>query len=287
MDRRAGGFVVLLLAVFAVLVGPQVLRPGIHGQATAAPLPAPPEIGACMTLAPRSSARVDCSEPHDGEVFMTWTADDPERPAGRHSPACADGLAAYLGTDRPTTVHGWVPTVFNASTRLVRAPRVDRLGDRAWAACLIRPANQARYAGTVVGPDLDQRDRPGAFGDCWSGSLFFEVPCTEPHTTEALGTAAGQLGRDEAVDLRPNGVPPQLDAILRQNCLLLAGEMIGAADPTFGGLLTVDVIRSGLIAPVGDTSESVGWSVDCVVRAAGLDLVDSVVGLGGGALPVG
>ena len=277
----------LLLAVFAAIVVPQVLRPGVDGAPAAAPLPAPPEVGTCMTLAPRSSARVDCDEPHDGEVFVTWTADDPQRPTGRHSLACVDELAAYLGPDRPTTVHGWQPTVFNASTRLIRAPRADRLGDRAWAACLIRPANQARYEGTVIATGADAPTRPGVFGDCWSGSLFFELPCTEPHTTEALGTAAGQLIRDEAVDLLPNGVPPTLDATLRQNCVLLAVATIGTPDPTFGGQLSVDVVRSGLITPVAEAPDVVGWSVDCVVRAEGVELVDSVVGLGDGALPVG
>lgn len=278
--------VVLLIAVVVALVVPQVLRPGVDGQAGAAPLPAPPELGSCVVLAPRSSTPIDCREPHDGEVFVTWTADDPSRPVGRHSLACTDELAAHLGSG-PTTVNGWQPTVFNLSTRLIRAPRGDRVGDRAWAACLLRPANQSRYTGTVFGLPANATDRPGVFGDCSSGSLYFRLPCTHPHTIERLGTTSGLLPTADAVDLSAIGVPPALDAALHQNCQALAVDLIGRTDPTFGGRLAVDVVSSSLVPAISPSPTTVAWSVDCIVTSGDVRLDDSVVGLGANALPVG
>lgn len=285
MDRRLSGMVVLLLAVCAVIVGPQILRPGTAGQASAAPLPAPPAVGTCVNLQQRGHTLVDCTEPHDGEVFTTWTADDPQRPVGRHSLACTDELADHFGAE-PTRLHGWDLTIVNVSTRLIRAPRADRLGDRGWAACLIRPYDRSRYTGTVTGLTPDAVQRPGVFGACSSGPLHFQLPCTNPHTIERLGTTAGLLTKAAAVELAENGLPPALDARLRAGCHDVVRDVTGNTDPTYGSRLTVDVVRSSLVPAISPSREAVAYSVDCVVTSGEAALTDSVVGLGDAALPI-
>ncbi len=285
MDRRRSGVIVLLCAVVALLVVPRVLRPGIDGTAAAAPLPAPPPIGTCVVLAPRSATPVDCGQPHDGELFVTWTADDPARPRDRHSPACIDALAAYPGAAAPTRLHGWEPTVFTLSTRLIRAPRDQRVGDRAWAGCLLRPGDQSRYDGTVLGLPAGATDRPGAFGACASGSIYFRLPCTQPHTIERLGTMSGSLPRDEAAPVVADGLPLILADTLRESCRALAVDLLDTADPTHGGQLDVAVVRSSMVPALTQDPDLVAWSVDCIVDSGELLLTDSVVGRGDTALP--
>ncbi len=275
----------LLLAVFAAVLVPQALRPGMDGRAVAAPLPAPPAVGTCMVLGPRIATPVDCARPHDGEVFTTWDADDPRRPVNRHSLACTDELAASRGD--PPQLHGWQLTVFNVSTRLIRAPRDQRLGDGAWAACVLRPADRSRYEGTAVGLPADAVERPGAFGDCASGSLYFRLPCTDRHTVERLGTASGTLPRASAASLGDNGLPADLDAALTASCHDLAGDLTRSGDPTRGGRLTPAVVRSSMVPAISPSPDLVAWSVDCVVDSGELELTDSVVGLGDRALPTG
>lgn len=275
----------LLLAVVAAVVVPQVLRPGMDGRASAAPLPAPPAIGTCVILGPRSATPIDCDRPHDGEVFTTWDADDPERPVSRHSLACTDELADLRG-DAPW-MYGWQPTVFDVGTRLIRAPRDQRLGDRAWAACIIRPDDRSRYEGTAVGLPADAIDRPGAFGECAAGSLYFRLPCTDGHTVERLGTASGTLPRAEGTDLRDNGLPADLDEALSTSCHTLAADLTRTDDPTRGGRLTLAVVRSSMVPAISPSPDLVAWSVDCVVDSGELELTDSVVGLGDSALPTG
>lgn len=285
MDRRLSGMVVLLLAVCAAVVVPQILRPGLAGHASAAPLPAPPAIGTCVTLGQRSYTRVDCSEPHDGEVFVTWTADDPDRPVGRHSLSCTDESDHRFGAGS-TRLHGWVLTIVNVSTRLIRAPRPERVGERGWAACVIRAADQSRFVGSVTGLTAVQVQRPGVFGSCLSGSLYLHLPCTDPHTIERLGTTTGLYPVDEAVDLTANGLPATLDTALRVTCNDLARDVTGSADPTYGARLTVDVVASSMVPTISPTRGIVAYSVDCVVTSGDVALNDSVVGLGDGALPI-
>lgn len=286
MDRRLSGMVVLLLAVCAAVLVPQVLRPGMAGQASAAPLPPPPPIGTCVTLNQRSHTRVDCANPHDGEVFVTWTADDPARPVGRHSLACTDELADVMGTE-PARLHGWDLTVVDVATRLIRAPRADRAGDRGWAACLIRPADQTCYTGAVGGLSADSLRRPGAFGSCASGTLYFPLPCTDPHTVERLGTITGSRPVADATDLGSDGLPADLDASLRASCADLARDVTGATDPTFGGRLAVEVVPSGVVAATSPEPAAIAYSADCVVTSGEVALTDSVVALGDRPLPVG
>lgn len=284
MERRPAGIGVLLFAVFAALVVPQLLKPGVVGRPSAAPLPEPPAIGACVVLSQRSARVVDCAESHDGEVFARWLADDPDRPRDRHSPVC-NGITAEVSGDVPPTLDDWQLTVLAADTSLIRAPRSQRAGDRGWSACVLRPANHARYVGSLA--EQGSRHRPAAFGYCFGASVA--VGCGEPHLTELLATTSGWVPSQLDEPLQAMTLPSAVQQRLEEECLGVARQLTGNPDPTYGAQLAVQVVGRATDTDYGaDTGGRFRFAATCELAATGGQLLtDSVVGLGVAPLPLG
>lgn len=282
MRRRASGILLLLLAVVAALVMPQLLRPGTVGRPAAAPLPAPPAIGTCVDLVGSSHVVLACNQPHDAEVFAAWSADDPERPRGRANPRCDQELTRLLSPRLPS-YSGWYLTVVNASAQLIRAPADQRVGRRGWSACLLRPAGLHRYSGVLAG-DVDQR--PGEFGECLRADAVIVVNCTDQHATERLAVAVGYSDFGTSEPLQAGELPADLILTLQRQCVQIARDLTRNTDPTFGGRVAVQVVGAGVTRMGEHDGNYRQYGASCVIRSA-QPLVDSVVGIGDAALPLG
>ncbi len=315
--RRVAGLFVLLLAAVATVVVPSALDPGTVGRPQAVALPLPPAIGSCVVLGtpsrvdrklPSSVRLVSCDEPHSGEIAMTWPAGHipSAKPAAAArgmtfhltrslTAAAADArcdgwISDYVGWTRYVEAHDadlWIPNPPLVVGRLLTAPAGYGLPDRHWTACVVQTPAQL-YVGTVRGAaDEYERGRPDAVSVCLSAShakvAFPE--CTQGHTAELLARAS--LTQDMMVN-RSVEVTLSGDQIY-ELCFALAVVMTGAADPTYGGRLSI-VTESvwQLSARANQLAVPAGWLVpDCVVTLNGSgELVGSVVGLGDRPLPV-
>ena len=285
MQRRAAGLVVLLLALAAMLALPQLFRPGLAGQASAAPMPEPPPLGACVDFEEQTPHVVDCATLHDGEVSARWLADDPDRPRRRDTTACDDALDGYLGRSSLIQVEGWDLAAPNIHTRPIWAPRAERVERRGWSACVLRPANLTGYSGTL-GSLTGSGRWPGAFGQCGTVNRGAAVPCTAPHSLELLGTTSGIMPVGPGTELTSSGVPVNFAGALEERCFRLAQQLTSATDPTYAQQLTVEMTVVGSPAMGGSLSGYRSFSAGCKLTSRQL-LVDSVLGLGDAPLPIG
>lgn len=304
-DRRALGLVALVIAFVLLLGAPALLGHGTAGTANPAPLPLAPPVGSCVVFAGADRhdlTVVPCAANHVGEITMAWeagttaaaragfvglpedfwTAGDRSNP---HSTLCHGWNQGYVGrptaTARATTAFAATPPAFGSL--LVTAPAAQRTPTRYWSACVVEPSVLGtRYVGRVQGTAADG-SWPAAFARClaqpaFSATQLIYTPCSNPHRAEPMGRIRG-------------GLATGLAAVLHDDCVQLIRDRTGAADPAFGGRLTIDVhnalLRTLTLEQTAALPADLSSDADCVVELAGPGaLVGSLVGIGSGALPV-
>ncbi len=155
----------------------------------------------------------------------------------------------------------WQPD-FSVRGQLIGANVLQRAAGRDWSACIVRPDNLGIYLGSVHDA-LDTGTSPSAYGDCSPDtnlSILSVVSCSDPHTTERLGTALVPAGSISA-------------AALSASCRAFAGRMLRTNDPTRGGVLDVVVGTDDLT------------TCAVVLKGSG-QLVGSLIGIGDRPLPL-
>lgn len=307
-SRGLAGIIALGMAMLLLLVVPAVLSSGVPGAASPQPLPAPPEVGSCVLIAWPSAAVasrseplqvVPCTQPHDGEVTMSWpsfvapvasgTAGPNQQPFVVTSGAsrltyfqCEGWNADYLGTAAPL-MELWQPSRPVTASALLYDTADGHYDRMHWSACVITPAISAdRYVGSIrAAGSHPAADRPDAYMYClgrgtYGATELTYVNCAAAHRVEPIG-----LDTDSQTSL------PAEQALTE--CRALVAGVTGAPDPTFGGQLTIKVQPVGLRAMTeADAYASDDrHAQDCVVELAGQgSLTGSVVGIGDAALPV-
>ncbi|WP_111767738.1 hypothetical protein [Nakamurella deserti] len=282
MNRRAAGAAALLLAFVLVLAVRAVGHPGLPGSATAAPLPGPPPVGACLLLTDGRPAVVDCVAPHDLEVTAGVSADATPPTLSQ----CDARTAGYLP---PVVVDDWLLPL-EVRTTVVPAPPGQRSADRGWQVCAVRPDTGERFAGSVRGMTLETF-RGDVVGRCSDDPTGPAVPCGDPHAAELLGTTDRSYpdvdlgGVYLGVALNAGSVPDAVGADLDARCTALAGRLTDSDDPTYDGQLDLRV-QVLTVVPT-DVPGTIRVYASCVAAGPpGRALTASVVGLGPGPLPL-
>ncbi len=310
-SRRWSGILLLAIAAFAVFVIPRVLSPGIAGSPSGLPFPDPPPVGACVLVDPDAVVQVPCSQEHDGEVAKSWPAGELPAPTfvlnRNYSMLATDDDGALLTSDALCSGWGsqyvgtlkkfgpalWSPAEPSYFTVTVGAPPGSGTESHHWVACVVFPGEQSKYLGSVHDSGgATGNTRPDVFGWCFpttSGATpAVYVSCAEPHRLEQLATFIPTQQMFYANTITVETTMTEIDSRCRQ----LATQMIGAADPTFGGQLEIVAAAVSDLQDVGEGMESVVRSglliPDCVVRYLGAgQLTGTVVGLGEHPLPLG
>ncbi len=296
MDRRRSGSAILVIALFAAIVGSARTKQ-ISGTPMSAPVPAPPTVGDCL-LQP-APATVDelhapsgpptdlgpCSGPRYGEVMAVLTDPDPavrDHPAGLErvgTDLCAGTFQEFLGA-RNRRADGWQTGLMIGAT-VVEPSALQRAAGQNWLACLVQPFGAAaiRYTGSLRRV-LTTEQYPPELARCLrslpqDSTFRAVVPCTAPHPAEILGW--------RLVD------PGTTAAAIRASCRSYAARLTGMADPTAGGRLIV-VAQIDMAMPAAAESNgrhrAVG-SVCAITATGGRQLTGPLLGLGDRPVPVG
>ncbi len=306
MGRRLIGVALLVLAVMAASVLPAAGGKRIAGEAVAAQIAPPPQVGDCLAsrngLASTSAevgfgissdyATVDCGTPHLGEVIGVGPRSS--YPLDSRGPVtvpdlgeCIEIANGYLGVahslepgDRSPLLGPWRP----ASTGRLDFLGPDALQQRAgqdWLACVL-VSRQGRVSGSVAGMYAGPA-RVNSLATCRPDvnvRLDLVVPCREPHAMEVFGWRVA----DET-----SGGQRTLDA----SCRLLVERLTAMPDPTAGGALEVRTVilhldHNGVLqdgyppVPGNGTGRAI-----CTVAAAPPRMLDgSLTGLGDGPVPL-
>ncbi|MGI8418644.1 MAG: septum formation family protein [Nakamurella sp.] len=240
--RRYYGYALLTAAVLAALCVPSLVGRNTNGAPIAAPPDPPPKVGQCRAPIERpedlgrliGAQLVDCGNPHSAEVVAVGQLDlDASYPLTAAAPSltdpgkqCAADALAYIGV---------VDAVPGESSALHVAPqfrtevtvpiRAQWDAGQHWYSCQILPASEdlpVSYSGMVSGAATGPL--PAAFGRCAQSIDGDPTPCAEPHSAEQISLS------------QPKPADNQTDIL---DCRQLAETIIGAADPTFGGALSL------------------------------------------------
>jgi hypothetical protein len=301
---RWAGAVLLAAALIALLIVPGLLNPGIGGQASPLAAPEPPAVGTCLLVAPRSQAQVDCGERHNFEIIQTWVAGTgpaQNKPAGVFDipfggrrlfnfgvDECAPFIESYLGA-APTAATGlWAQVPPQVTAQLVLAPAAESLGALRWSACALSSTRQQVYIGTLHDAMTSTpATLPSQFQTCVLLSFSSQTSsCDGRHRIELLGQFQPTAEMIAAGTALTGYTAEQIQA----SCMAFAAAVIGAPDPTYGGLLRV---TAGPVFGPDELTTDDGISrleyPDCYVEVAGRAgvLSSTVVGLAGGQLPLG
>ena len=277
-------------ALLAGVIGALVIGQGLHGwrmTGTAAPLalPAPPSSGSC--LAPRTSDEqlvdpgrqpdvVPCTGPHSAEVFFVGTVPGRAYPLTGVLPpsrqpvleaavrTCHDEARRYLGEFDVAARWRVPPQLY---IKVVVPTPLWRSGQH-WFGCqaaATRGPETISFTGTMRGA-YSAHAPPALLGTCGASVGDDRVACTAAHQAEELSVAP-----------TPNRLQALkgTDAATMPPCPAIAAALIGTADPTFGGRLTV----SDHVAPL----ERSCW----IVTTNGTRLVGSMIGHGDSPLVPG
>jgi Septum formation len=315
MDRRLVGALLVVAVLSAAIVLPLVSGRRVAGTALPIDLPDPPRVGDCLLNPLPASDNQDltdgttvdlagypagrqnavtavaafgpCDGPVSGEVVQVVNAGgDPlarRVAAAASDEGCRSATAEYTGLLAvirqftnplgPAAAVRWDPTV-NVRHVWVQPEAVQRAAGRTWLACAVTPARPVRYLGLVSGA-FTGHSLPDQFGVCWlqtdvSAAATF-VDCSEPHRSElvSIGSVSG----------RSNVAARDVST----SCERLASRIVGRADPTAGGALTVGVDPEELrdYLATGRTVD-----VTCFLTAGGdRRLVGTLVGLGDRPVP--
>ncbi|GAA2015166.1 septum formation family protein [Nakamurella flavida] len=293
MDRRAQGLLLLVLAVLAALVVPNLGARSVPGLPRAAAIPGPPNTGDCLldplqsSFEPSTGRRIwtgtpryaPCAGDRVGEVVLV-EPDVDRRPrtrslAYRPSDTCTAAAAAFIGlppdlAGRDRVFGTWFPAVSAPTVRL--APDVVQwAGGQRWAACVVLTPGTA---GSTVYPTslrgtFEAGLLPQAFGTCWDTTdpvYSTTIDCGTAHAAEGFGFADDLTGTtQEALDT---------------SCRRLVDVLTAMPDATAGGTLSVGA------AVVPDEGEGGNGFALCRVAApADRTLTGTLLGLGTGEIP--
>ena len=274
MERRLAGIILLAVALTLGVGVPRLLTPAPVARASAVALPTPPPPGTCLRW---DAAVVPCSQPHAAEVTATWDAAAAGRPRDVDDPRCGAAAFQYVALHLVGSAQVWRPA-FGARSWVVHAPAAARVGDLGWAVCVVGPARAALSTGSVRDQGRVPRGRPAAFGVCVTGDGI-TVACDRPHRLEYL---------TDAVGFAKSLVDGREATRWRTGCADLAAELLATADPTAGGALTVEFLTVPADPRTGfDPPSSLVFAVCAASVTGDRDLVGSLYGLGGAALPLG
>jgi hypothetical protein len=292
--RRWLGLVVLLVAAAAAITVPRLVDSTVSGSASVESVPGPPSVGDCVIvpvnqIAPTSyqladgsevtlpSARFgDCSQLIFGEVVSVPIARGATGLDAhvRAVDGCAASSEAFLGltgarskfpVGRTQSV-AWEPAL-DSRSYAVGPSDWERVGGASWLACVIGPSEASGYRGTTRDVFGKQAKLPWTLRTCSVDLLPDQAlsSCVEPHRSQLLGWAF----------FNPSTAA---DSDVDSGCRLFAAAMLDAEDPTAAGALVVS----------GTRMQPGGAFVICSVAVAGdAPLVDSVLGVGSGPLPLG
>jgi len=158
---------------------------------------------------------------------------------------------------------------------------VMQAAGRSWAACVATPGVSGFYRGRVANSYRGGR-LPDLYGTCWDRS------------TPSAGMDAVDCGESHAAELISVGDVPDraatTSAAINADCLRLAADVMGRADPTAGGGLQVKVapdLPDAPAAPSSPVAEPRGLNVVCFVTAGERSLTGSLVGIGENPIPYG
>ncbi len=275
VERRLGGLVTLLVAFVVIIAVPRLLAPGLAARPAALPIPEPPPIGACLRFDP-TVQQVPCTDVHDAEVTARWAVDAPGRPVGSGAARCRQVAFQYVALRLVGSTQVWRPA-FRARSQLLVAPPEQRVGPKAWATCVVAPGGTRSSTGSVRHQGDAPDRRPAEFGECASDDGVL-LRCDAPHRVEYL---------TDAVAFARSLIAGSSAARWRTDCNDVATRLLGRADPTVGGRLSVEFRTLASDPRIGvDPPESLVFAV-CAVRATDdRDLTDSVFGLGDSDLPL-
>ncbi len=288
-----------------------VARVGLIGVPAVSPAPTPPTIGDCVLRTAGAVRVVPCTELHTAEVTAAFPAQPPpsstSRPGAARSPSryqlCQQAASSYVGDAAIPGSVGWQLPTLPTIVQLGSGPAPMVIPGWSWLVCLISPttplAQLTGYTGRIT--DRDTGATPAALRSCYSlvslgqatsvqdgvSSTFSSgVSCLSDHAGEIMATRTLKLAAPVATtaDGRSPVDTLDTDASRLAQCLVLAQQRTGLADPTFGGRLSV-VIR----LVVGGTSyggtasvtlTSVSYAATCAVQApTGHQLYQSLVGV--------
>lgn len=304
--RRRLGALLLVAGLLAILLISGSVRPGIAGSALAAPLPAPPPVGSCLLLEARALTSTSCTAPHNAEVTRAWAATDPlpggTRPLadftssarGEESELCHDQADRYLQYSSTDDTGNWVTVKPEMIARLIAAPPAQRTGTQAWRACVVASPGFQLYTGTVHGGYSSDLAWSSIFGLCVPNRAQPDLigACDARHPIEVLGVLNKAAVIDDSGMVRDTIA----QSVLQDSCKVLAVNLTGSPDPTFGGQLLVTA------APLVPSFAFDGLSEDeqgelvpvvvpasmCFVEVAGDEMLTStIIGLRDNPVPIG
>lgn len=276
-NRRYYGYALLAVALLTALCVPNLVGRFIIGVAVAAPPDPPPAVGQCRAPIERpvdlgrltGAPLIGCARQHSAEIVYVGQLDTsagyPITADARSliSPAkdCAvraDSFVGTAGTPKPNTVLHVAPQFRTEVTVPIRA-QWD--AGQHWYSCQVLPAGEdlpVSYSGTVRGAATGPL--PAAFGRCAQTINGDPTPCSEPHSAEQISVS--------------QPIPPEHPQ-LTLDCEGIAAAIIGAPDPSFGGLLSQYSWR---------TNDSTAcWATS----TTSLQMVGTLIGWGDKPLPTG
>lgn len=305
-----------MAVIIGALLGGLVLSVGVRvgtpGTAVRAPLPSLPAVGACIRLYAPVQRQVSCTDPHDGEVTASWRSG--VGAAQDRGSQCGAATAAYLGPAPDPT--GWHPPPIRQFIRVIAGPDHRVLPNWSWQACLAVPelpggpgsGFTGRLAGSASTPgpaelrSCFQIPEPG--GDPTAPASgprpasTRAVPCRSAHDGEVLAVRRVRVAGAPTISFDTDQL--DTDPGRGAECTRQAAAATGAADPSFGGRLRVQVrvsiagTRSGPARVAGQESGGARYQVviftdysqTCSLEAVTGRLVDTLVGVGDDPLPL-
>lgn len=314
MDRRWGGLLVIFLVVIAAVVVPSAGGRQIPGVAQPAPVPGPPKIGDCLTVAETDGwlqgphptydpqRLAPCDAARFGEVAAVITDHRSHVPAVPRiqTPAdgsvvtddpnqgpCFDASARYLGL-RPAADHASViASYWSSLSMLSTAPSgptaLQQRAGQNWVACIVfvhdQDGRSLPYPDSLA-DTFALGTEPAALAVCLDSANLGSAQstsCDQPHAVEAFGATA---------TARP-GLSQEL---LDRSCLALVGQMTGMNDPTAHGQLTVEAatIHGETGTPsvgLGKPDDESGYAACLVVSPEKHQLRHTLLALGDKPIP--
>ncbi|MBM9465842.1 septum formation family protein [Nakamurella leprariae] len=286
MDRRLGGGIALLAALFAVVVVSAVAQTGA-GHAVAEPVRPVPQVGDCRLIGPddgtpgsvdgTAGRLVPCDGARSGEVVAIVTGTGPEVPPGalRRDDGCRRDAAAWMGWQSADAGIGtWYP-VATFDGMLAGPDARQRASGQRWTACVLIAASPLGGTGRLDGSARGAFAQSGAavapFALCRDQPDGVPVSCLDAHRVEVFAS----------VDIAPGST----DDWLQQTCRDQVSTATGMTDPTAGGALVVAAHIPTVAVP---DDAAANFSAECAVTVtAGSDrvLVSTLRNLGTAPVP--
>lgn len=212
-----------------------------RGSPTRSPAAAAPERGSCLRSAPPGWRIVNCGEPHTSEVVTAWTSDLSS--AAVRLWACSRLTEVYLGdlSAPASTAENWSPLPLMTTTALRHGPDPVLTVGYSWQACTVSPVSAIVYRSGYRGRLADvlaTGKLPEDLRACYeqSTNVLVSTSCRSAHVGEVLAARQLRIYGDIGTE-RTTAADPRV----RAQCLDIASRLTGAADPTFGGRLSVVV----------------------------------------------